>query len=329
MIKFFRQSYIIQYIFIAMIAIAIWIPSFITVNVDAAYRSPVAPLYNLFADLLDFWKPAMLLFAFLLMAFNVMFFNSLLTSNQLIGKVNTLGALVYLLLMNLLPEQTTFYPFLLASVFLLMFIHTLFAIYQTPHPELYLLNAGFYLSFATMCYFPSLLLALWGVIALGIVRRGSFRLHLIPFLGLLLPYFFYFAAHYLMGDWMEVLQRYGDFFQSIQLSVLGFNKMNIIMLAFLLLVCAMPMLMPHLYAFEKSIAVRTKTMMTVILLFFGLFMLFLGTAPIQTGVVFIALSILFSYEAAYLEKLKWSNITLWVFLLLVLASHYVPLFVRS
>lgn len=328
MIRFFRQSYIIQYIAIALIAVVIWVPSFISGNVDVAWRSPVTPLYNLLADLLDFWPPAMLLFAFLLMAFTVMFFNSILTSNQLVGKVSTLGALVYLLIMNLMPAQTTFYPFLIASVFLLMFIHTLFMIYQTQRPELYLLNAGFYLSFATMCYFPTLLLAVWGIIALGIVRRGSFRLHLIPFIGLLLPYFFYFAAHYLMGDWLEVLGRYGAFFQGIHFTLQGFNKLNIIVIAFLLLVCAMPLFSSQIYAFEKSIAVRTKILMTVILLFFGIFMLFIEAEPLQTGVVFLAMSILFSYEAAYLVKLRWPNITLWMFLGLVIASHYVPLFLR-
>lgn len=326
MIRFFRQSYIIQYIVIAIIAIAIWVPSFISGNVDVAWRSPVMPLYNLFADLFDFWPPAMLLFAFLLMAFNTMFFNSILTSNQLVGKVSSMGALMYLLLMNLLPNQTTFYPFLLASVFLLMFVHTLFMIYQAPRPELYLLNAGFYLSFASMCYFPSLVLVIWGIIALGIIHRGSFRLHLIPFIGLLLPYFFYFSVHFLMGDLLEVLGRYAAYFQGFQLTLQGFNRLNTIVLAFLLLACAMPLLSPHIYAFEKSIAVRTKTVMTVVLLFFGIFMLFVDGDPIQSGVMFIPLAILFSYEGSYLEKLRWPNITFIVFLLLVLTSHYLPLF---
>lgn len=329
MIKFFRQSYIIQYIIIAIIAIVLWIPSFIFGNVDAVWRSPVTPLYNLLADLLDFWPTAMLLFAFLLMAFNAVFFNSILTSNQLEGRVSTMGALVYLLMMNLLPSQTTFYPFLLSSVFLLMFVHTLFMLYQTPHPEIYLLNAGFYLSFATMCYFPSLVLALWGVIALSIIRRGSFRLHLIPFIGLLLPYFFYFSAHFLMNDLPEVLGRYTDFFQGFHLSFHGFNRLNVIVLAFLLLASAIPLVSPHLYSFEKSITIRAKVTMTVFLLFFGVFLLFVGGDPIQSGVIFIPLSILFSYEASALEKLRWPNFTFIVFLGLVLLSHYLPFFQLS
>ena len=327
MIKFFRNSYLIQYVTIALLIIAFWVPTFITGNVDVAWRSPVTPLYNLVADILGFWPPAMMIFAMLIMGFDAMFFNSMLASNQIIGKVHTLGAVVFLLLMNLLPEQTTFYPFLLSSVFLLMFIHTLFAIYQTPRPELYLLNAGFYLSFATMCWFPSLLLAIWGIVALSIIHKGSLRLHLIPFVGLLLPYFFYFSAHFIMGDLLEVWQGYVDYFVGFQLSIGGFTWLKIVLLGFMVLALFIPLLMPQHYSLEKSVAVRTKIAMTYNLLLLGILMLFIGDEPMQSGVLFIALGILFSYDLAYLDKLKWSNYTLILLLVLVIASHYVPLFV--
>ena len=86
---------------IALLLVALWIPSFITGNVDPALRSPVSPLYNFIADLLDFWPPFMLIIALLLMAFDVVFFNSILASNQVIGKVNTTGGVVFLLMMKL------------------------------------------------------------------------------------------------------------------------------------------------------------------------------------------------------------------------------------
>ena len=326
MIRFFRNSYLIQYVSIALLVIALWIPSFITGNVDVSWRSGVTPLYNLVADILDFWPPAMLLFAMLLMGFEAVFFNSILAANQIIGMVHTIGAVTFLLLLNLLPVQTTFYPFLLASVFLLMFVHTLFAIYQSPRPELYLLNAGFYLSFATMCWFPSLILAVWGIISLSIIHKGSLRFHIIPFVGLLLPYFLYFAVHFLMGDLMLVWQGYAGFFTGFRLTVGGFDWLRIALLGFLVLLLFMPLFMPHHYSFEKSVAVRTKIAMTYNLLLLGIFLLFIGGDPMLHGVFFLALSILFSYSLAYLDHLKWSNITFLLLLLGVLASHYVPLF---
>lgn len=326
MIKFFRNSYLVQYVTLALLLVALWIPSFITGNVDAAWRSPIMPLYNLIADILDFWPPAMMAFAMLLMGFEAMFFNSMLTSNQITGRVHTLGAVLFLLMMNLVPVQTTFYPFLLSSVFLLMFIHTMFAIYQSPRPELYLLNAGFYLSFATMCWFPSLLLVIWGFVAMGIIRKGSLRLYLIPILGLLLPYFFYFSAHFIMGDLLTVWQAYSDYFSGFHFSIQGFTWMRIAMLSFMLLVLFIPLLVPHHFALEKSVATRTKIALTYNLMLMGILMLFLEGDPMLSGVIFVALSILFSYYLAYLDKLKWANITFIVLLVMVVVSHYIPLF---
>ena len=326
MIKFFRNSYLIQYVTIALLLVALWIPSFITGNVDPALRSPLTPLYNLLADLFDFWPPFMLIIAMLLMAFEAVFFNSILASNQLIGKVNTLGALVFLLMMNLMPVQTTFYPFLLASVFLLMFIHTLFAIYQTPHPELYLLNAGVYLSLATMFWFPSLLLVVWGVVALSIVHKGSFRLHLIPFIGLLFPYFILFSIYFLKGNLLSVWQSYADFFISFRLSISGFTWLKAGLLGFMVMTLFIPLLVPYNYNLERSVSVRTKIAMTYNLLLLGILMLFIGNEPMLTGVIFIALSILFSYYMAYLDRVRWPNVTFIFFMLFVLATHYVPLF---
>ena len=327
MIKFFRNSYLVQYVFIALLIIALWIPSFITGNVDPVWRSPVTPLYNLVANILDFWPPAMLLFSMLLMGFEAMFFNSMLASNQIIGRVFTLGAVTFLLMMSLTPAQTTFYPFLLSSVFMLMFIHTMMAIYQTPKPELYLLNAGFFVSFASMCWFPAIFLAVWGVVAMSIIHKGSFRLHIIPFIGLLLPYFFYFGGRFIMGDLLPVLQFYADFFAGIRFSVAGFSWQKIVLLSFMVLVLFIPLLLSHHYDLERSVAVRTKIAITYNLLLLGVVLLFLGGDPMQTGVFFIALSILFSYYLSYMDHLKWANITFILFMLAVLASHYVPLFV--
>ena len=95
----------------------------------------------------------------------------------------------------------------------------------------------------------------------------------------------------------------------------------------MLLVLMLPWFMPHYYGFEKTVSVRTKITMSIILLLFGVFMLFIGEDPMLSGVFFIALSILFSYELAYLEHLRWSNVTFALLILSVLAAHYVPLFI--
>ena len=54
MIKFFRQSYAIQYVVIALMAIALWIPAFATGKLTMGLDSPVTPIFNVIDKLLGF-----------------------------------------------------------------------------------------------------------------------------------------------------------------------------------------------------------------------------------------------------------------------------------
>ena len=124
MIKFFRQSYAIQYVVIVLMIIAFWVPSFIEGRVETGLDSPVTPLYNLIERLLSFSPYAKLAFAFLMMLLEAALFNLILVDNQIIGKVGTMGAFVFVILMNLTRTQVNFYPFVLATVFILMMLRS-------------------------------------------------------------------------------------------------------------------------------------------------------------------------------------------------------------
>ena len=179
MIKFFRQSYIIQYIVLAVLAVALWIPAFVSSSVDLTLTSPVTPIYNWFSGLLDASPLAMMITAFVLMVLEAMFFNSILVANQIIPKVSTMGAFVFLLFMNLTLAQTGFFPFALSLLFILAMIHICYLVYQNSNPEIYLFNAGVCLALATMCYFPSIVLIVWVLISLIVSHFSSLRLHII------------------------------------------------------------------------------------------------------------------------------------------------------
>ena len=106
MIKFFRQSYIIQYIVLAVLSVALWIPAFVSGTVDLALTSPVTPLYNWISGLLDVSPLAMMITSFVLMILEALFFNSMLVANQIVPKVSTMGAFVFLLFCRGACQQT-------------------------------------------------------------------------------------------------------------------------------------------------------------------------------------------------------------------------------
>jgi hypothetical protein len=273
-------------------------------------------------DLLDFSHIAQHAFAFLWLVLGTLIFNTMLVKNQVVGKVSTMGAFLFVLLMSLTHTQTNFYPFALSAIFIILAINKLFEVYQLPNPEMNLLKVGVYIAIASMCYFPSILLMLWVFIALPIAKKGTLRLQLIPPFGFLFVYFVYFVAVYLFGDFLTLMHGYRDYFTSIKFSVEPFN-LKIITLLVILIVPTIFLLFGSSNAnFEKTVAVRTKISMTIIMLVFSIVMLFLGGNVLMNGLIFIALAILVSYAFSYLGNTGWANMFLVLFLILVFANKY-------
>ena len=322
MIKFFRQSYAIQYVVIALMAIALWIPAFVSGKATMGLNEPVTPIYNLVDRLLSFSPIAQHAFAFVLLMVETLIFNAIMVNNQIVGKVSTMGAFVFVLLMSLTRTQINLYPFILSLVFILLAISNLFEIYLMPNPELNLLKTGVFIALASMCYFPSIVLVLWVLFALPIAKKGSLRLELIPIFGFLFLYFVYFVWVFLFGDFQTLLTGYRDYFTSIKFSVRGFNYKIICLLAVLVVSIIFLLMGSGSASFEKTVAVRTKISMTVIMAAFALLLLFFGGNVLMNGLIFIVLAILISYAFSYTSNTGWVNLFLTLFLMLVFANHY-------
>jgi hypothetical protein len=322
MIKFFRQSYAIQYVVIALMAIALWIPAFLSGQAITGLESPVTPLFNLVNRLLGFSVIAQYAFAFLLIVLEALLFNAVLINNQITGKVGTMAAFVFVLLMSLTCTQTQFYPFALATLFIVLMLKAFFEVHLSPNPEMSLLNAGLLIALASMCYFPAILLVVWAIIVLPMARKGSFRLALIPLLGFLAVYFLYFVGVFLFGNLKTVGQEYLGYFVSFHLTVAGFNYKIIILLSLLILSAVFLLFGGNKANLEKSVAVRTKISMMVVMLVFAVFLLFIGGNPLMHGLLFLVLSVLFAYAFSYMGNTGWANLLLTMFLILVFVNHY-------
>ncbi len=322
MIKFFRQSYAVQYVVLALMVIALWLPSFIAGEVTMGLGEPVTPIFNVIDRLLRFSPLVQHIVAFLILVLEALVFNAILVNNQIVGKVSSMGAFVFVLLMSLTKMQTNFYPFLLSVFFILLAINNLYEMYQLPNPELHLLKTGIFTALASMCYFPAIVLVFWVMISLPIAKKSTFRLQLIPITGFLFAYFLYFSGVFLFGDFQTMINGYRNWFVDLQLSVEGFNLKNITLLLFVIVSAVLLFFGSGNASFEKTVAVRTKMTMSVLLVVFGALLLFLGGNLLHNGLIFFALSIIISYEFSYMGNTGWANLCLIVFLLLVVANHY-------
>ena len=322
MIKFFRQSYAVQYVVLALLAIALWIPAFLSGKAIVGMDEPVTPLFNLVDRLLRGSAIAQHAVAFVLLVLETLIFNAIMVKHQIVGKVGTMGAFVFVLLMSLTVTQTNFYPFAFSVLFILLTISNLFDTYMLPNPEMNLLKAGAFVALASLCYFPAILLVLWIIIVLPVAKKGSLRWELIPVFGFLFVYFVYFVCIFLFGDFHALLLGYKDYFTAFHFSVEGFNLWNIILLAILMVPTVLMFFGSNNSGFEKTVAVRTKISMTLILTVFALLTLFLGSNVLMNGLLFIVMSIILSYAFSYMNNTGWANLFLTLFIILVFANQY-------
>jgi len=321
MIKFFRQSYAIQYVVLALLAIALWLPSFRPGGGVTGMESAVTPIYNFVARLLR-GSIAQHIVALVLLLGEALLFNIILTENQVTGKVGTMGAFVFIVLMSLTRTQIALYPFALSVPFILLVLGKLYGVYLAQKPEFDLFKAGIYIAFASMCYFPSIILVLWAMIALSIAKKGSLRLLLLPITGFLFVYFFYFSYVFLFGDFLPLIQGYGDWFDELSFTVRGFNLRIVILFSFLTLVPVLMFFGSGSSGFDKTIAVRTKLTMSIIMWIFSFVLLFLGGNVLFHGLIFVALTVVIAYVLSYLSNTGWADLFLAVFMLLVFANQY-------
>ena len=322
MIKFFRQSYIIQYVVIALLAIILWAPAFVSGKAAMGMDEPVTPIFNLVSRLLG---PSVILrhiVAFVLLVIETLLFNAIMVKNQIVGKVSSMGAFVFVLMMSMTQTQTNFYPFALSLIFLLLMLKNLYDAYLQPDAEMFLLRSGVFLALATMCYFPSIVLIVWMLVVLPMNKKGSARFLMIPLFGFCFVYFMYFVGVFLFGDFQSLLDGYSGYFSSLQLTVEGFNLRTIILLSVILVSVVFLFLGSNNANFEKAVAVRTKISMAFIMAFFGILLLFVGDNVLMNGLIFMVLSILVSYAFSYMGNTGWANLMLTIFILLTLANHY-------
>lgn len=321
-LRFLKQSYVAQYVFVTFLILALWIPSFIQGPSVVNYHPGCSPLYDVLSRLLGDYPIVTQVLALLLLTFEAFFFNSFMVSNQLITRSSTLGAVCYILFMSVMPWQMSFQPFLLASIFVVMLIHTLSLIYQTEHPERYLFNGGAFLALATMCYFPSIIIIPWALIVLFIMGVSSLRMHLIFIVGLLVSYFVLFSIVFLVGDISALTSSYYEFFSSLNLSLPSVDVLTLAGLALLFAISLIPFERNGNSSVERSIAVRKRLAMIYSLLPFALLLIFIVDDVISLSFTLLSMAILYSYRLSYIGKTRWAGICFTLFIIGVIAIQY-------
>ena len=325
MLNFFKNSYISQQIVVVAIALLLWMPAFITKSafVPSEFQTP---LYNIIVSLLDFSPFLLNALTFLVYLLSVFLFNSMLSANRLVSKYSTTGAFSFVVMMCCSPELHSCYPFIFACPFILMAMHTLFLIYQTDAPENYMMNIGYFIGIASLFYYPSVFLIIWVLLSLLIFKFREVRLFLIPIMGFMLINALLLGISFMFGKYDMLIDSYSHFFRNIAFSVelTSVNKILLIISGVLFLVSVLRTVGSQ--GSDKGTNVRKRVGVSFLLAVFAVIIFFMQKPLMNNALIFMMLAMFYAMALSDIRKSKIANAIMVVFLILVIANQYLPLF---
>lgn len=187
--------------FIPLIAVGIWImqiiePSFTT----HAYNIYPMPLYEAILAMVpsaSLIAVILSITAVLIVAFQVAHLNA---RYKLIEQGTFFPSIVYIMLASFSPNIRELNPVFFANIFILFSMHRMFGSYKTVNCIGTAFESAFFISVASLFYFPSILvmLVLWSI--MQTFRSFVWREWLATVVGLLTPYYLYAAYSYFAGS---------------------------------------------------------------------------------------------------------------------------------
>lgn len=325
LVKFLKSSFAAQYAFILLIAIGLYIPSFLSPVIPEITTTISGPLYEPLSIFFHAFPLFSVITSFIILLFQAFFFNSILAANILINRQSVYGAFVYVILFSQSPHQLGMYPSLIAGIFILFALSILFGLEDKTENQMYIFNASILVSLASMFYLPALILIFWIWIALLMSRSGSFRELLIPVVGIISPYFFlaswYYVQNRLFGNAVEYLDVFKLFdFEKIHpdWSVLvTWGIIILILFQFSYIILGV--------SGEKNAIIRKKKSITNTLLFFSVPGVFYNDSQIlHNGLIILPIAVLIAYSLSNIRKRLIPEILLWLLILSIFANHYLP-----
>lgn len=326
LIKFFKSSFIFQYLALVLLSAGLWIPGFLRPHEIPVGGSIVTPLYNLALPLLTILQPYNPVMAYLILLISGLTLNNILIYHELTPKNNLIPAFIFILLFSSDPGTLSLYPMVLTIPFFTWFLHTLYVANDEPENHLAVFNASLILSVITMIYFPAIVLffLLWLIqLVFGIF---SGRNMIIIFIGFFLPYSYLAFYHFWTDSLAMAGMAYLDFFREVFRIRSGADYLQYSIWAYLLFLLMFPAFFKITGSLNSyGISFRKKMSATNWFLVISLPIIFL-TGPVEHNlIVLIPASIILAHYFNMFKKSTWNEIVLLVFLFLIAFHNYLGL----
>ena len=327
LIKFFRSSYLVQYFFLVLVAAALWVPGFISHPGLPVEPGLITPLYNLAHYLLSLFDAASPAVALAIILLSSITLNNVLVYHELTPKNNLLPAFIFIVLMGSNPLILCSYPVLIAFPVFTWFLHTAFLINDEPENYMEVFNASILVSIISLIYTPAIFLS--GYILLILLIYGTFngRNLLVALIAFAIPYI-YLCFYYFWTDQLTIaLGSYQEYFRNIFTFQVNKGVLQIVIWVIFAVFMIMPAFMRITSTLSSfNINFRKKMAATAWFAVFAVpFILLDGRIDYHT-LIYLPATVMIAHFYNLFKKSIINELTLLLFLLLVLLNNYLHLF---
>lgn len=185
-VQFFKSNNASAYIFIPLIAIALWVFGYIH-PVEIPPIKHAMPLYELIASPFSLgWLNITI--ALILVITEAFLLNYIVNQNEILTRPSFLPAMLYIIFMSSNKAMLVLHPLIFGNFFLLLAINRLLDSYRKDKAYSQFFDAGLLIALATLFYFPYIVFFPILGAALIILRPFNWREWPISFAGALIPY---------------------------------------------------------------------------------------------------------------------------------------------
>jgi hypothetical protein len=204
-----------MFMLLLIIAIVMWLDGFIFYSQTQLQSDSLAPLYGAIAQVFQEWKFLSVSLSFLFMILQAFMFNRVIADKNLVDRNSWLPALLYIVLMSFSFNLFGLHPVWFANFFLILALDKMFEVFKGESANIEIFNIGFFVSLASLFYFPALTFIFLIISALFIYYLVRIKEILASIIGLALPYIFVALYYY----WFDMLEIKVDQLQSAKLSI--------------------------------------------------------------------------------------------------------------
>ncbi len=331
LIQIFRKSYLLQYFFLLLLGILLWLGAFIKpISFEPNINEFLSPGYFWTISLIGNSDLLANIIAFIIIITSALLFNYTLAKNDLVPRNTLIPSMVYLVLMSHSPNLLYFHPVLVSGLLVLIVLYYIFQVYTEEEAFPQIFNAGFMLGIASLFYFPSLYFILFIWITFILYRLFKWREWFITFLGFITPYILLFTYYFWFDKLNEALLAYSDYFTHLAIFDFNFDYpvINYITITLIIFLILWSLFLLSTEIQEKIISIR-KRYWTVFWLFAIASITYAFSQSFyKTHQIFILIpaSIFISYAFSYITKLFWIEIIFGLMTLLIIVNNLLTAF---